>query len=251
MCKVRSAFGQLLSTVPAAFQELRRTAFAASHLFRGTRPSANGPGARAPQPKRLPATGRKETDPKIPQSKLRSSRYWLRQRSRRERQFALQQRRHRREESAVVHGGPEPAQSFQMLRARRSPCGSQNRSPDGRARGGTSAGRATPLQRSRLPRSTPRSRRRRSLHRSRKLTSILSRPSTNTCSGRSGSACTALASAHSEARRMLSRSMRATEATVTATCAVAQILLEQLFALFPRQLLGIVAGLLECASDRG
>ena len=41
-------------------------------------------------------------------------------------------------------------------RARRSPCGSRSRSPDDRARGGTSAGRATPWRRSRRRRSRPR-----------------------------------------------------------------------------------------------
>ncbi len=54
-------------------------------------------------------------------------------------------------------------------------------------------------------------------------TSIRSRPSTNTCFGVSGSACTARVSAHSEARRILSRSIRAGEAKATANDAVAQI----------------------------
>src|SRR5258705_2530186 len=54
-------------------------------------------------------------------------------------------------------------------------------------------------------------------------TSILSRPSTNTCFGISGSARTARASAQSEARRMLSRSIRAGEAKATAKDDVAQI----------------------------
>ena len=52
---------------------------------------------------------------------------------------------------------------------------------------------------------------------------IRSRPSTNTCFGASGSACTARASAHSEARKILSRSIRAGEAKATAKDAVAQI----------------------------
>ncbi len=51
----------------------------------------------------------------------------------------------------------------------------------------------------------------------------LSRPSTKTCCGISGSACTARASAQSEARRMLSRSIRAGDATATEYAAVAQI----------------------------
>ena len=51
----------------------------------------------------------------------------------------------------------------------------------------------------------------------------LSRPSTKTCFGISGNACTARASAHSEARRILSRSIRAGEATATENAAVAQI----------------------------
>ena len=55
------------------------------------------------------------------------------------------------------------------------------------------------------------------------LTSILSRPSTNTCFGISGSARTARASAQSEARKMLSRSIRAGEAKATAKDDVAQI----------------------------
>ena len=50
-----------------------------------------------------------------------------------------------------------------------------------------------------------------------------SRPSTKTNRGRTGSAATARASAHSEARRMLSRSMRAGGAKATATSALAQI----------------------------
>ena len=53
--------------------------------------------------------------------------------------------------------------------------------------------------------------------------SILSRPSTNTCFGISGSARTARASAQSEARRILSRSIRAGEAKATAKDDVAQI----------------------------
>ena len=53
--------------------------------------------------------------------------------------------------------------------------------------------------------------------------SSLSRPSTNTCFGISGSACTARASAHSEARKILSRSIREGEAKATANDAVAQI----------------------------
>ena len=54
--------------------------------------------------------------------------------------------------------------------------------------------------------------------------SMRSRPSTNTSFGRTGSALTARASAHSEARRMLSRSIRSVEPKATATSAVAQIL---------------------------
>ena len=53
--------------------------------------------------------------------------------------------------------------------------------------------------------------------------SIFMLPSTNTILGRTGSALTARASAHSEARRMLSRSMRSTVPKATATSAVAQI----------------------------
>ena len=53
--------------------------------------------------------------------------------------------------------------------------------------------------------------------------SILSRPSTNTCFGISGSARTARASAQSEARKILSRSIRAGEAKATAKDEVAQI----------------------------
>ena len=53
--------------------------------------------------------------------------------------------------------------------------------------------------------------------------SILMLPSTKTSCGATGSALTARASAQSEARRILSRSMRATEPKATATCAVAQI----------------------------
>ena len=53
--------------------------------------------------------------------------------------------------------------------------------------------------------------------------SILMLPSTNTSCGRTGSALTARASAHSEARRILSRSMRAVEPKATATCALAMI----------------------------
>src|ERR1700736_5727070 len=54
-------------------------------------------------------------------------------------------------------------------------------------------------------------------------TSSRSRPSTNTCFGISGSAWTAHASAHSDARRILSRSIRAGEAKATANDAVEQI----------------------------
>jgi hypothetical protein len=50
-----------------------------------------------------------------------------------------------------------------------------------------------------------------------------SRPSTNTSFGRTGSALTAQASAHNDARRMLSRSMRDGGAKATATSALAQI----------------------------
>ncbi len=50
-----------------------------------------------------------------------------------------------------------------------------------------------------------------------------SRPSTKTCFGVSGSACTARASAHSEARKILSRSIRAGDANATAKDEVAQI----------------------------
>ncbi len=53
--------------------------------------------------------------------------------------------------------------------------------------------------------------------------SIFMLPSTKTSLGRTGSALTARASAHSEARRILSRSMRSIEPKATATCAVAQI----------------------------
>src|SRR6202048_4547212 len=49
------------------------------------------------------------------------------------------------------------------------------------------------------------------------------RPSTSTCFGISGRACTARASAHSDARRILSRSIRAGDAKATANEAVAQI----------------------------
>src|ERR1700737_1434429 len=49
------------------------------------------------------------------------------------------------------------------------------------------------------------------------------RPSTNTCFGISGSAWTARASAHSDARRILSRSIRAGEAKATANDAVLQV----------------------------
>src|SRR5829696_419099 len=52
---------------------------------------------------------------------------------------------------------------------------------------------------------------------------ILSRPSTNTCFGISGNARTARASAQSEARKILSRSIRAGEPKATAKDAVAQI----------------------------
>ena len=52
-----------------------------------------------------------------------------------------------------------------------------------------------------------------------------SRPSTSTSFGFTGSAATARASAHSEARRILSRSMRQGGAKATATSAVAQILM--------------------------
>ncbi len=55
-------------------------------------------------------------------------------------------------------------------------------------------------------------------------TSIRSRPSTKTSRGLTGNAITARASAHSEARRMLSRSMREGGAEATATSALAQIL---------------------------
>ena len=54
--------------------------------------------------------------------------------------------------------------------------------------------------------------------------SMRSRPSTKTSCGFTGSAATARASAHSDARRMLSRSMRAGGAMATATSALAQIL---------------------------
>ena len=50
-----------------------------------------------------------------------------------------------------------------------------------------------------------------------------SRPSTNTCFGVSGSAWTARASAHNDARRILSRSIRAGDAKATANEAVRQI----------------------------
>ena len=50
-----------------------------------------------------------------------------------------------------------------------------------------------------------------------------SRPSTKTRRGLTGSAATARASAHSEARRILSRSMRDGGAIATATCARAQM----------------------------
>ena len=70
--------------------------------------------------------------------------------------------------------------------------------------------------------------------------SSLSRPSTNTCFGVSGSACTARASAHSEARRMLSRSIRAGEAKATANDAVAQISSNSSSRRSARQPLGIV-----------
>src|SRR5438067_1946048 len=53
--------------------------------------------------------------------------------------------------------------------------------------------------------------------------SILSRPSTNTCLGISGNACTARVSAQSEARKILSRSIRAGEPKATAKDDVAQI----------------------------
>ena len=53
--------------------------------------------------------------------------------------------------------------------------------------------------------------------------SMRSRPSTKTSRGLTGSALTAHASAHSEARRMLSRSMRDGGANATATSALAQI----------------------------
>ena len=67
-------------------------------------------------------------------------------------------------------------------------------------------------------------RRRQSRHRSRRTcVSSRSRPSTNTCLGISGSACTARASAHSDARRILSRSILDGEAKATANDAVAQI----------------------------
>ncbi len=53
--------------------------------------------------------------------------------------------------------------------------------------------------------------------------SMRSRPSTNTSCGLTGRHATARASAHSDARRMLSRSMRHGGAKATATCALAQI----------------------------
>jgi hypothetical protein len=53
--------------------------------------------------------------------------------------------------------------------------------------------------------------------------SMRSRPSTKTCCGSSGKARTARAKAQSEARRILSRSIRAGEAKATANDAVAQI----------------------------
>ena len=70
-----------------------------------------------------------------------------------------------------------------------------------------------------------------------------SRPSTNTCFGISGSACTARASAHSEARRILSRSIRAGEAKATANEAVAQISSNSSSRRSGRQPLGIVDAL--------
>ena len=54
--------------------------------------------------------------------------------------------------------------------------------------------------------------------------SMRSRPSTNTSWGLIGRPATARASAHKDARRMLSRSMRHGGANATATCALAQIL---------------------------
>ncbi len=54
--------------------------------------------------------------------------------------------------------------------------------------------------------------------------SMRSRPSTNTSWGLTGRPATARASAHSDARRMLSRSMRHGGAKATATWALAQIL---------------------------
>ena len=53
--------------------------------------------------------------------------------------------------------------------------------------------------------------------------SILMLPSTKPAAARTGSALTARASAQSEARRILSRSMRSIEPKATATCALAQI----------------------------
>src|SRR5262252_1806685 len=53
--------------------------------------------------------------------------------------------------------------------------------------------------------------------------SMRSRPSTNTSWGLTGRPATARASAHKDARRMLSRSMRHGGANATATCALAQI----------------------------
>ena len=70
--------------------------------------------------------------------------------------------------------------------------------------------------------------------------SSLSRPSTNTCFGISGSAWTARASAHSEARRILSRSIRAGDAKATAKDAVAQISSNSSSRRSARQPLGIV-----------
>ena len=161
--------------------------------------------------------------------------------------FAAPRRRARKSggDARSARAGPAPPDAP----ARHSPCAARSRSPDNPAPARTSAGRANL--------GDDRGRRDRE-HQPVAAdhgvavagVSSLSRPSTNTCFGISGSACTARASAHSEARRILSRSIRAGEAKATANDAVAQISSNSSSRRSARQPLGIVDALRESAWDR-
>ncbi len=125
------------------------------------------------------------------------------------------------EGSAVMDRGAELC-SARNVPVRCNPCAARSRNPDGPGRAASSAGRVSPWRRSMPPRST----RPRHLRNDRLAvaTAIDFHVSIDEYQFRlHRQAFTARASAHSEARSILSRSIRAMEPKAIETCAVAQI----------------------------